>query len=40
VVFATTLVDRGDVAAAFFREAGVPYRPLLTYRDLDIAPVG
>jgi orotate phosphoribosyltransferase len=40
VVFATTLVDRGDVAAAFFREAGVPYQPMLTYRDLDIAPVG
>lgn len=40
VVFATTLVDRGEQAAAFFRDAGVPYQPLLTYRDLDIEPVG
>jgi orotate phosphoribosyltransferase len=40
VVFATTLVDRGDTAAGFFADAGVPYVPMLTYRDLDIAPVG
>lgn len=40
VVFATTLVDRGDRCAQFFRAAGVPYTPLLTYRDLKIAPVG
>lgn len=40
VVFATTLVDRGDHAAAFFRDAGVPYHPLLTYHDLGIEPVG
>lgn len=40
VVFATTLVDRGDVAAAFFLQAGVPYVPMLTYRDLGIEPVG
>lgn len=40
VVFATTLVDRGDDAAAFFASVGVPYEPLLTYRDLGIEPVG
>lgn len=40
VVFATTLVDRGDDAAAFFAGAGVPYEPLLTYRDLGIEPIG
>lgn len=40
VVFATTLVDRGDRAGEFFRQAGVPYAPLLTYRDLGIDPVG
>lgn len=40
VVFAITTVDRGDVAKAFFVERGVPYEPLLTYTDLDIAPVG
>ncbi len=40
VVFATTLVDRGDQAAPFFQAAGVPYVPMLTYRDLGIEPVG
>lgn len=40
VAFATALVDRGEQAAAFFRREGVPYQPLLTYRDLDIPPVG
>lgn len=40
VVCATTLVDRGDTAAGFFQEVGVPYHPLLTYRDFDIEPVG
>ncbi len=40
VVFATTLVDRGDRAASYFKAAGVPYFPMLTYRDLGIAPVG
>jgi orotate phosphoribosyltransferase len=39
VVFASALVDRGDEAASFFAGLGVPYVPLLTYRDLDIAPV-
>ncbi len=40
VVGAVTLVDRGDVASKWFDEIGVPYMPLLTYRDLDIVPVG
>lgn len=40
VVAAVTLVDRGDVAGAFFEGVGVPYRPVFTYRDLDIKPVG
>jgi len=40
VVFATTLVDRSDVAAGFFASVGVPYVPMLTYRDLGIDPVG
>jgi orotate phosphoribosyltransferase len=39
VVLATTLVDRGEQAAARFAEAGVAYRPVLTYRDLEIDPV-
>jgi len=40
VVFATTLVDRGDQAAPFFQGIGVPYVAMLTYRDLGIEPVG
>lgn len=40
VVAAATLVDRGEVAAAFFAERGVPYRAIVTYRDLGIEPVG
>lgn len=40
VVFATTLVDRSDEAGRFFESVGVPYEPMLTYRDLGIDPVG
>lgn len=40
VVSAVTLVDRGDVASAFFEERSVPYVALVTYRDLGIEPVG
>ncbi|MGI9577775.1 MAG: orotate phosphoribosyltransferase [Microthrixaceae bacterium] len=40
VVAASTLVDRGEVAAAFFAEHGVPYSPVFTYGDLGIEPVG
>jgi orotate phosphoribosyltransferase len=39
VVLATALVDRGDTAAVRFAAEGVPYEPLLTYRDLGIEPV-
>ena len=39
VVGATTLVDRGETARARFQAAGVPYFPVLTYRDLGIEPV-
>jgi orotate phosphoribosyltransferase len=40
VAFVLTTVDRGEVARAFFAERGVPYEPLFTYADLEIAPVG
>lgn len=40
VVAAVTLVDRGDVAVRFFEDKGIPYFPLVTYRDLGIEPVG
>jgi orotate phosphoribosyltransferase len=40
VVAACTLVDRGDVAGAYFAERGVPYFALVTYGDLGIEPVG
>jgi orotate phosphoribosyltransferase len=39
VCAAATLVDRGDVAARFFAARGIPYFPLITYRDLGIEPV-
>jgi orotate phosphoribosyltransferase len=40
VVAAATLVDRGEVAAQFFAARGVPYFPVVTYRELEIEPVG
>jgi orotate phosphoribosyltransferase len=40
VVMAVTLVDRGEIARAFFDDLGVIYQPLLTYRDLGIEPLG
>ena len=40
VVAAATLVDRGEVAAQYFREREIPYAPVVTYRDLGIEPVG
>jgi orotate phosphoribosyltransferase len=40
VVLALTTVDRGEVAGVFFAERNIPYRPLLTYADLGLAPVG
>ena len=39
-VAAMTLVDRGDKASSDFHELGIPYFPLVTYRDLEIVPVG
>ncbi len=40
IVGAVTLVDRGEVASKHFANLGIPYRALVTYRDLDITPVG
>lgn len=40
VVAAATLLDRGEAARARFDAIGVPYFPVLTYRDLGIEPVG
>ncbi|MBV8303798.1 MAG: orotate phosphoribosyltransferase, partial [Acidimicrobiia bacterium] len=40
VVAAATLVDRGDVAARYFRDRDIPYSRVVTYRDLGIEPVG
>ena len=40
VVGVTAMVDRGPATSAIFAGLGVPFRPLLTYRDLGIAAVG
>ena len=40
VVAAVTVVDRSDIATAYFAESGVPYLPVFTYHDLGIVPVG
>jgi len=40
VVAAVTVVDRSDIASAYFAERGVPYLPVFTYHDLDIVAVG
>ena len=40
VVAAATVVDRGEFGAELFRREGIPYFPLLTYRDLGIPPIG
>lgn len=40
VVAAVTLVDRSDLATAYFARHGVPYLPVFTYHDLGIVPVG
>lgn len=40
VVGAVALVDRGETAARYFDERKIPYRPVVTYRDLGIEPVG
>jgi orotate phosphoribosyltransferase len=40
VVFATSVVDRGDDGRQALADAGVAYRSVLTYRDLGIPAVG
>jgi orotate phosphoribosyltransferase len=40
VTGAITLVDRGETAGRYFRDVGVPYGALVTYRDLGIEPIG
>ena len=40
VVAAVTLVDRSDVASAYFADHTVPDLPVFTYRDLGILAVG
>jgi orotate phosphoribosyltransferase len=40
IVLAIPLVDRGEVTAGLLEERKIPYHPLMTYRDLDIPPVG
>lgn len=39
-VGATAVVDRGSAAGPALAARGVPFRPLLTFADLEIAPVG
>lgn len=34
------MVDRGNVARHLFADLGVPYAPLVTYRDIGIEPIG
>jgi orotate phosphoribosyltransferase len=38
VVFASVIVDRGTTCGDLCAAAGVPYRPLLTARDLGFEP--
>ena len=40
VVAAVCLVDRGESASPHFEQRGIPYIALVTYRDLEIQPVG
>lgn len=40
VVGAVSFVDRGHFGESLFRRENIPYRPLVTYADLDIDPVG
>jgi len=39
VVAAVTLVDRSGAATSYFEERRIPYRALVTFRDLGIEPV-
>lgn len=40
VVLAVTLIDRGEETRGKLEARGVRYEPIMTYRDLGIAPVG
>lgn len=40
IVGATAVVDRGDHGVESFAREGIPYFPLLSYRDLGIPAVG
>lgn len=40
VVGVIPMVDRGEVARRVFADLGVPYAPLVTYKDIGIDPVG
>ena len=40
VVGVIPMVDRGEAGGQLFAAADVPYAPLITYRDLQIEPVG
>jgi orotate phosphoribosyltransferase len=40
VVCAVTLIDRGEFGAEVFRQEGVPYFRLMSYRDIGIPAVG
>lgn len=40
VVFAATVVDRGELGGAEFSRRGIPYEPVLTYVDLGIPAIG
>ena len=40
VIGVMPMVDRGEVARRAFSDLGVPYAPLVTYKDIEIAPVG
>lgn len=40
VVGIIPMVDRGEVARRVFEDLGVPYAPLITYKDIGIVPVG
>ncbi|MDP8928579.1 MAG: orotate phosphoribosyltransferase [Actinomycetota bacterium] len=40
IVLAVSLVDRGEAARGRFEAKGIPYEPLMTYRDLEMDPVG
>ena len=39
MVLAVAVLDRGDATAKVMADRGIPYEPLLTYRDLEIEPV-